>query len=76
MRSAHSHMDASGILYVIKGNALAVAVVLQDGGPALINTVTTGASTIFPQDAYSESTYIQDAESDSASISQPPLYIL
>ena len=50
LRAAHVHMRASGLLYVVDANALAVAVVLPDG-PAVVNTITTGASTVFPQGA-------------------------
>ena len=51
MRAAHSHMTASGLLYAIEANALAVAFVIADG-PAVINTLVTGASAVFPQGAW------------------------
>lgn len=48
MRAAHTHFYASGLLYAIDANALAVSFVLE-GGPAVVNTITTGASAVFPQ---------------------------
>ena len=48
MRAAHSHMRASGMLYTIEANALAIAFVIADGS-AVVNTITTGSTAVFPQ---------------------------
>ena len=56
MRAAHTHFYASGLLYAIDANALAVSFVLE-GGPAVVNTITTGASAVFPQGVWTSSSH-------------------
>jgi hypothetical protein len=48
IRPPHSHMKASGLLYVISAANMSVGFVTE-AGQSVVNFIGTGASTIFPQ---------------------------
>ena len=52
INSFHSHPRATEILYVIDGDDLQVGFVEENGGRVLLNRISTGDATFFPEGFY------------------------